>query len=72
MFGSGQPTPLVDFATLAQTSMSTILLLAPESQRDQVSGDKQAAKWSKEKSDHCKEFLWGSLGFSESKGYSWL
>lgn len=41
MFGSGQLIPLADFATLGQTNVSTIFLLAPESQRDQLSGDKQ-------------------------------
>lgn len=74
MFVSRQPTPLVDFATLAQTSVSTIFLLAPESQRDQVSRDKQAAKWSKEKRGHCKGFLWGHWGFQkvrDAHGCEW-
>ena len=48
MFGSGQPTPLFDFTASARASVSTLVPLAPESQREQVLGDKQAAKGSQE------------------------
>lgn len=69
-FRSGQPTPLFDFTTSARASVSTLVPLASESQREQVLGDKQAAKCSKEWS--LQRLIVASLGFSERKGCSWL